>query len=360
MSTANYDKFSLGTPTFTIAGKNISLSSKPYIVAEVSCNHLGKIKIAKELIRAAAGSGADAVKLQTFKPDTMTIDCDRPDFLISGGLWNGRKLFELYQQAYTPWEWTEELFQLGKDLGVDVFSSPFDETAVDYLEQYSPPAYKIASLELTDSLLLSKIAKTGRPTILSTGLATDEEIRTAINVLKQNGTTQICLLHCISGYPTELQDANISSVTHLQSEFNLVVGLSDHSKSPLVAAGAVALGARVIEKHIVLDRNNGSLDSEFSLEPDEFEELVKSCKDMYEAIGNPDHGAIASEERTRLHRRSLYIVEDTKAGETLSPKNLRRIRPGYGISCDYYEKMLGRKLRNNKKRGTPLLLDDLV
>lgn len=345
---------------FKIAQRNITLQSKPYIVAEMSCNHIGKIGIAKDLIRAAAGAGADAVKLQTFKPNTMTIDCDRPDFIIKGGLWNGYKLFDLYKQAYTPWEWTGELFQLANDLGIDIFSSPFDETAVDFLEQYAPPAYKIASLELTDSYLLKKVAKTGRPIILSTGLATEEEVRTAINVLQQNGTTQICLLHCISGYPTALEDANISAVTHLQSEFDVIVGLSDHSKSPIVAAGAVALGARVIEKHLVLNRNDGSLDSEFSLEPSEFEQLVKSCNDMYQAIGTPNHDPIRSEENTRLHRRSLYVVEDAKAGDKLSPANLRRIRPGYGISCEHYEKVLGRKLRNDKKRGTPLMFDDLI
>lgn len=345
---------------FKIANRSISIETKPYMVAEMSCNHLGKIDIAKDLIRAAADAGADAVKLQTFTPHTMTIDCDQSDFIIKGGLWSGYKLFDLYKQAHTPWEWTGELFQLGHDLGVDIFSSPFDETAVDFLEQYNPPAYKIASLELTDSFLLKKVAKTGKPTILSTGLATIEEIRTAINVLQQNGTTQICLLHCISGYPTAIKDANISAITNLRSEFDVVLGLSDHSKSSIVAAGAVALGARVIEKHLVLNRDDGSLDAEFSLEPSEFEDLVKSCNAMYQAIGKPNHDPIRSEENTRLHRRSLYVVEDTQAGDKLNPNNLRRIRPGNGISCEHYEKVLGRKLRNDKERGSPLMFDDLI
>lgn len=347
------------SPEVRIGNRLIADHQPPYIIAEMSCNHNGDKDIAMRLIHEAASAGADAIKLQTYTPDTMTIDCDRPDFKISGGLWDGITLYELYQKAYTPWEWTAEIFDVGRKLGLDVFSSPFDETAVDFLENFNPPAYKIASLELTDSVLLKKVAATGKPIILSTGLASEDEIQKAVMVLINAGASAIILLHCISGYPTDIADANITIIPHFKERFGLVTGLSDHSQGIVVATGAVALGARVIEKHLLLDRHDGSLDAAFSLEPLEFKDLVINCHNAFQSLGKVNHNPVFNEEETRKYRRSLYIVKDCNKGDVLTPENLRRIRPGLGMPADSYEDMLGKTINKKLVRGTPLSLDDI-
>jgi N-acetylneuraminate synthase len=347
------------SPRVWIGNRLIADHQPPYVIAEMSCNHKGDKDIAIRLIHEAASAGANAIKLQTYTPETMTIDCDRPDFKISGGLWDGLTLYELYQKAYTPWEWTADIFDAGRKLGLDVFSSPFDETAVDFLEDFDPPAYKIASLELTDGVLLKKVAATGKPVILSTGLASEDEIQAAVTVLNDAGASAIILLHCISGYPTNIADANITLIPHLKKRFGLVTGLSDHSQGSIVATGAVALGARVIEKHLVLDRNDGSLDVAFSHEPHEFKDLVMNCFKAFQSLGKVNHNPVANEEETRKYRRSLYIVKDCRKGDVLTPENLRRIRPGLGMPADRYEDMLGKTINKNLVRGTPLSPDDI-
>ena len=345
---------------FEVNGRKIGSDCPPYVIAEMSCNHKGDKSVALELIKMAAHAGADAVKLQTYTPDTMTIDCDKPGFVIEGGLWDGVSLFELYQMAFTPWEWTEDLFEEAKKHGITIFSSPFDETAVDFLESFDPPLYKVASLELTDDLLLRRIAQTHKPVILSTGLADLEEISHAIDVLDSNGCPNIVLLHCISGYPTPLEDANIMAIPMLQEKFGRIVGLSDHTRGIAAAAGAVALGARVIEKHMVISRDDGSLDAAFSLEAQEFRELAKICQESYKTLGTANHGLIKSEEVTRGSRRSIYVVADIPKGEVLNRDNVRRIRPGFGMSASRYETVLGRKVVRNLERGHPLSEDDLI
>ena len=333
---------------------------EPYIVAEISCNHQGNKNNAIDLIRSAAETGVDAVKIQTFKPETMTIKCDNPDFVIQGGLWHGWTLYDLYEKAQTPWEWTPDIFKECANLGLEVFSSPFDETAVDFLEQFKPPAYKIASLEVTDHELLRKVAQTRRPVILSTGASTLEEVDRAVNTLKASGAAEVVLLHCVSGYPTSLCDANLNRLVYLKDKFNIITGLSDHSPGDIVACGAVALGARIIEKHFILDKNDGSLDAEFSLEPHEFKELVKRCKETYISLGNRSYSTGESEKISLLNRRSLYIVEDCAAGEKLTRTNVRSIRPGYGLSSEHYANVLGRTVKHSMVRGTPLSFEDLA
>lgn len=332
---------------------------KPYIIAEMSCNHNGDKEVALALVRAAAVAGADAVKLQTYTADTMTIDCDKPDFLLKGGLWDGMSIYKLYEKAHTPWEWTADLVAEAQRNNLAIFSSPFDETAVDFLERFNLPAYKIASLELTDDTLLTKVAGTGRPIILSTGLASIEEVRHAVEVLRNGGCSEIILLHCISGYPTDIKDANIAAIPMLIEEFDLVTGLSDHSVGTTAATGAIALGARVIEKHMVLDSNDGSLDAAFSLEPTEFKTLVNDCQMVYQALGSSIYDRIDSEEVTRGSRRSLYIVEDIPEGGTLTTQNLRRIRPGFGMKASRFNEMLGRKVNKSLERGDPLCDEDV-
>ena len=342
-----------------IGGKAIGPNCPPYIVAEMSCNHNGNKNVALELIRIASEIGADAVKIQTYTPDTMTIDCDKPDFVIKGGLWDGISLYGLYERARTPWEWTADLFDEAKKNNITIFSSPFDETSVDFLEQFDPPLYKVASLELTDDLLLRRLGKTKKPVILSTGLASLDEISHSVEVLKSSGCPNIVLLHCISGYPTPLEDANIMSIPMLKEKFGPNVGLSDHTRGLAAAAGAVALGSTMIEKHMVLDREDGSLDAEFSLDPNEFQQLTETCRDVYRALGVRDPGLIRSEEITRGSRRSIYVVADIKKGDTLTLENVKRIRPGFGMSASRYEAILGKKIKRNLQRGDRLSQDDI-
>ena len=342
------------TSAVTIRGRAIGPGHPPYLVAELSGNHNGDLDRALRLMEAASAAGADAVKLQTYTPDTMTIDCDDPIYRIEGGLWAGRQLYELYGEAQTPWEWHEALFAKGRDLGITVFSTPFDSTAVDFLEALDVPAYKIASFELIDLPLVEKVAATGRPMIISTGMADLGEIGQAVEVARRLGGGEIVLLHCVSAYPTPLEDANVRTVPHLADTFSAVAGLSDHTTGTAAAVAAVALGACVIEKHVTLRRADGGPDAAFSLEPQEFETLVRDCRAAWDALGQIDYSRKPSERENVVFRRSLIAVADLRAGERFSADNVRSIRPGHGLAPKELPNVLGRSASRDIRRGAPL------
>lgn len=325
-----------------------------YIIAEVSANHNGSIERAEAIIRAAADVGADAVKLQTYTADTMTIPCDNEYFRIRGTLWEGKTLYDLYQEAYTPWEWQPRLKALANDLGMDCFSTPFDATAVDFLEKLNVPCHKVASFEVVDIPLLKKIASTGKPVIMSTGMASLTEIDEAVTTLRENGTTELALLKCTSAYPAPPEEVNLRTIPHLAQAFNCVTGLSDHTLGSAVAVGAVAVGARIVEKHFTLARADGGPDSAFSMEPHEFRQMVQDIRTVEKALGTVCYDLTPKQKESKIFRRSLFVVKDMKAGEVFTEENVRSIRPGYGVAPKFLCDFLGRKATVSIPKGTPL------
>ena len=338
-----------------INNRRIGPDYSTYIVAEMSANHNQSFDEAVKIIEAAQQAGADAVKLQTYTPDTITLDCDTAYFRIEiDGLWKGRTLYDLYGEAYTPWEWQPRLKKIADRCGIGLFSSPFDATAVDFLEKMDLPAYKIASFEITDLPLIRKTAETGKPVILSTGMASLAEIDEAVRAIRSTGNHQLALLKCTSAYPAPPEEMNLRTIEHLSRAYNIPVGLSDHTLSYAVAVAAVSLGACIIEKHFTLRRADGGPDSAFSLEPAEFEEMVLAVRTAEKAIGSVRYEAGEKEKDNRLFRRSLFAVEDIKAGEVFTQQNIRSIRPGHGLHPRYLDMVLGEKAAENIPRGTPL------
>ena len=340
-----------------IAGRSVGAGRPPYVVAELSANHGGSIDRALAVMEAAKAAGADAIKLQTYTADTITIDHDGPDFRIHGGLWDGRRLYELYEEAHTPWDWHAALFAKGRELNIPVFSTPFDDTAVDFLERLNPPAYKIASFELIDLPLVRRVAATGKPVIMSTGMASLEEITESVEAFRAAGGRHLILLHCVSGYPTPVEQSNLRRIPELAAEFGCPVGLSDHTLGVEVGIASVALGACLIEKHFTLRRADGGPNSAFSLEPDELRALVHGAKAAFEALGTGAPARAEVEKANMVFRRSIYVVRDVGAGEPFTDENVRIIRPGYGLAPRELPKVLGRKARRALARGTALTWD---
>lgn len=343
-----------------IAGRTVGKDCRPFIVAEMSGNHNQSLGRALEIVDAAAEAGAHGLKIQTYTADTITIDSDQPDFQIrdEGSLWTGNTLHSLYNKAYTPWEWHQPILDRCRDHGMIGFSSPFDHTAVDFLEDLDVPCYKVASFEIVDLPLVRRMASTGKPMIMSTGMATVAEIDEAVRTAREAGCEQIVLLKCTSSYPASPEDTNISTISHMRDLFDVQVGLSDHTLGIGVAVASVALGATLIEKHFTLSRADGGVDAAFSLEPAEMKALVEETERAWQSLGTVKYGASAdSEKRSLIFRRSLYVTEDTKAGEVLTTSNLRSIRPGYGLPPKHYEALLGMRLKHDVKRGTAMSWD---
>lgn len=325
------------------------------IIAELSANHNGRLERAKETIRAAADAGADAIKLQTYTADTLTIDCDNEYFRIGGGtLWDGRTLYDLYKEAYTPWEWHSELQQEAFAYGLEFFSTPFDASAVDFLEELDVPLYKVASFELVDIPLLKKIGSTKKPVIMSTGMASEDEIHEALDALRLSGCPEVVLLKCTSAYPANPEDANLVTIPDMVEKFGCKVGLSDHTMGIVVPVAAVALGATVVEKHFTLNRADGGADSGFSLEPDEFKAMAEAIRITESALGSISYGGTEGEQKGKSFRRSLFVVKDMKSGEIFSEDNVRSIRPGYGLPPKYIDEVCGKVAACDILRGTPL------
>jgi len=335
-------------------GRNIGEGQPAFLIAEISANHNQSYDKAEALIKAAKNAGADAVKLQTYTADTITLDCNSELFQIQGTLWNGRTLHDLYQEAHTPWDWQPRLKKLADSLDITFFSTPFDCTAVQFLEEMAVPAYKVASFEIVDIPLLECIGRTKKPVIMSTGMATLGEIEDAVNTLKVSGCSGIALLRCTSAYPAPLEEMNLKSIPHLEEAFGLPVGLSDHSLGITAPIVAVAFGARIIEKHLTLSRKEGGPDAGFSLEPEEFNQMVRAIREAEKTIGNVSYQPTKHERENRIYRRSLFAVEDIRLGEIITQKNVRSIRPGHGLPPKVLKDVLGRKARCAIHRGTPM------
>ncbi len=346
------------TKCIQIGKRCIGPGNPAYCIAEVSANHNHDFAQAVRIIEAAKDAGADAIKLQTYTPDTMTIASDREEFRIGGGtLWDGRNLHDLYGEAYTPWEWQPRLKQVAEDLGMDLFSSAFDFTAVDFLEQMGVPAHKVASFELVDLPLIQRMAGTGKPLIMSTGMASEEEIDEALQTARKAGATQIALLKCTSAYPAPAEEMNLRTIPEMARQFGVPVGLSDHTMGISVPVAALALGACIIEKHLTLSRATPGPDSGFSLEPHEFKAMVEAVRTAEKALGAVHYGLSGKEESSRVFRRSLFVVQDVKRGETFTPENVRSIRPGYGLHTRHLGEVLGKRAVRDIERGTPLSWD---
>ncbi|MCI2807801.1 pseudaminic acid synthase [Eoetvoesiella caeni] len=339
-------------PYISIAGRRIATDESPYIIAELSANHNGSLETAFRIIEAAKIAGAEAVKLQTYRPDTITLDSNSEEFCIHGGLWDGRTLYDLYAQAHMPWDWHAPLFEYARTLGITIFSSPFDNTAVDLLEDLNAPAYKIASFEAIDLPLIKYVARTGKPMIISTGMADAEEIQEAIEAAREGGCQELALLHCVSGYPAPAPDYNLRTISDMMARFGFVTGLSDHTLTNATAIASVALGAAIIEKHFTLDRGAGGPDDSFSLEPTELEALCRDTKTAWQALGDVNYGRKSSEVGNVQFRRSLYFVRDIKAGEVITEDAVRSVRPGFGIPPKYYQQVIGMRVKQNVKKAT--------
>ena len=337
-----------------IDGRDIGEGFPPYVVAEMSANHNGSLDVALRIIEQAKKAGADALKIQTYRPETITIKSDLPDFQITGGLWAGRTLYDLYEWAQTPWEWHRPLFDYARKLGTTLFSSAFDTTAVDFLEDLNAPAYKIASFEAVDLALIKYVAGTGKPMIISTGMANAEEIEEAIDAARGGGCTQLAILHCVSGYPAPAGDYNLRTLADMIRRYGTVTGLSDHTLDNATAIASVALGASIIEKHFTLDRRGGGPDDSFSLEPDDLAGLCRDSKTAWAALGKVHYGCESSEQRNMQFRRSLYVVRDVKAGEVASADNIRSVRPGFGLACKHLKKVSGMRFTEDVPQGTAL------
>ncbi len=331
-----------------------------FIIAELSANHGGNIDIAKESIKSAKEIGANAVKIQTYTADTLTLNCDKEEFIISGGtLWDNKKLYDLYDEAHLPWEWHDELFKYARKIGIDIFSSPFDNTAVDFLEQFNPSAYKIASFEITDYELIRYIASKGKPVIISTGIASIDEIQDAIDICKSENNNNIILLKCTSAYPAALEDANLKMIPSLAETFNVISGFSDHTIGSTAPIVAVTLGAKVIEKHFILDKSIGGADSEFSMEKKEFTDMVIQIRNTEKILGKVDYTLTSKKKKSRQFSRSLYISKDIKKGEKFTESNVRSVRPGYGLHPKYLKEILGNIANKDYEFGDALRLNDL-
>ncbi|KAA0690839.1 pseudaminic acid synthase [Halopseudomonas laoshanensis] len=344
-------------PSISIAGRRIATDTPPYIIAELSANHNGKLETALKIIEQAKKAGADAVKLQTYTADTITLNCDSEDFQIKGGLWDGRSLYDLYQQAHMPWDWHKPLFDRARDLSITIFSSPFDNTAVDMLEDLNAPAYKIASFEAVDLPLIKYVASTGKPMIISTGMANDVEIKEAIDAALGAGCTSLAILHCVSGYPAPASDYNLNVIPDMIQRFGLVTGLSDHTLDNTTAITSVALGASIVEKHFTLDRRAGGPDDSFSLEPKELSALCNDSKTAWAALGLVNYGRKSSEQGNVRFRRSIYFVKPLKSGERITKDSIRSVRPGFGLPPKYLDEIVGKKVNRDVAFATPVTWD---
>jgi pseudaminic acid synthase len=335
-----------------IAGRPIGSGHPPYVIAELSANHNGSLDTALQLIGVAKGAGADAVKIQTYRADTITLDSDAPEFVIRGGLWDGRRLHDLYEEAHTPWEWHETLFEHARRLGITLFSSPFDPTAVDLLDRLGAPAFKIASFEAVDLPLIRYVASKGKPMIISTGMADAGEISEAIEAARSGGCRELVVLHCVSGYPAPAGDYNLRTMADMAARFGVLTGLSDHTLDNTTAVTSVALGACVIEKHFTLDRSGGGPDDSFSLEPDDLAALCRDAKTAWASLGKIDYGRKSSEQGNVQFRRSLYFVKALKAGDVIAADAVRSVRPGFGLAPKYLDDVIGRRLKSDVAYAT--------
>jgi len=341
----------------TINKRNIGPDFPPYVIAELSANHNGDLSRALKILEMAKACGADALKLQTYTQDTLTIDCDKPNFVISGGLWKGRTLYDLYSEAHMPWDWHAPLFDKAKELGITIFSTPFDTSAVDFLEKLDCPAYKIASFEAIDLPLIEYVAKTKKPMIISTGMANSEEIEEAVRTAREAGCEELVVLHCVSGYPAPSSDYNLATLNDMSTRFGVIVGLSDHTIDNATAVASVVLGASVIEKHVTLDRSGGGPDDSFSLEKDDLIALCRDALSAWNAVGTVNYERKASESNNTIFRRSLYFVADLSKGATIEPKHIRSIRPGYGAPPKHISSFIGKRVNKTVQFGDPATLD---
>lgn len=344
-------------PSIVIAGRRIAVDAPPYIIAELSANHNGRLETALRIVEEAKKAGADAIKLQTYTADTITLNSTEEEFMIRGGLWDGKNLYQLYQEAHMPWEWHKPLFDRARDLGITIFSSPFDSTAVDLLEDLNAPAYKIASFEAVDIPLIKYVAATGKPMIISTGMANADEIQEAIDAARAGGCKELAILRCVSGYPAPADEYNLRTIPDMMQRFGLIIGLSDHTLDNTTAITSVALGSCIIEKHFTLDRSGGGPDDSFSLEPAELAALCRDSKTAWSALGAVDYGRKSSEQGNAKFRRSLYFVKPLKAGQEVALDAVRSVRPGFGLPPKCLPEVVGRKLSRDVDHGTPVSWD---